>query len=237
MPDDQPGPPTGSTPEDRPTEPLSTPPPPGQGGSWDPDPTVPGPPGPAAPRDPDPTTPVPPGPPAWGGPAPTTPVPEPPTAPGSSPPGPTWPQTPPPPDPAAQPGYGPAYGGQSPGYGQPGSEPQGYGQAGYGQPGYGQPGYGPAPGYGYPAGPQTEGSATAALVIAIVGFFICAPVGAVVALVLANGAEKRIRDSNGRLTGLDQARAARIIAIIELVLTAILILIFVIAVLFSLGPN
>jgi hypothetical protein len=231
MPDDQPGPPTGSTPEDRPTEPLSTPPPPGQGGSRDPDPTVPGPPGPAAPRDPGPTTPVPPGPPAWGGPAPTSPVPEPPTAPGSSPAGPTWPQTPPPPDPAAQPGYG-----------QPGSDPQGYGQAGYGQPGYGQPGYGqpgygPAPGYGYPAGPQTEGAATAALVIAIVGFFICAPVGAVVALVLANSAEKRIRESNGRLTGLDQARAARIIAIIELVLTAVLILIFVIAVAFSLGPN
>ena len=208
MPDDQPGPPTGSTPEDRPTEPLSTPPPPGQG------------------------------------PPPATPVPEPPAAPGSPPAGPTWPQTPPPPDPAAQPGYGPAYGGQSSGYGQPGSEQQGYGQSAYGQPGYaqpgyGQPGYGPAPGsgYGYPAGPQTESSATAALVIAIVGFFICAPVGAVVALVLANSAEKRIRESNGRLTGLDQARAARIIAIIELVLTAVLILIFVTAILFSLGPN
>ena len=59
----------------------------------------------------------------------------------------------------------------------------------------------------------------------------------VVALVLANSAEKRIRESNGRLTGLDQARAARIIAIIELVLTAVLILIFVIAVALSLGPN
>ncbi|HEU4897315.1 MAG TPA: DUF4190 domain-containing protein [Actinomycetota bacterium] len=228
MPDDQPGPPTGSTPEDRPTEPLSTPP------------TAPVP-EPPAPRGPDPTTPgfpPPPGAPASGGPPPTTPLPEPPAPPGSSPAGPTWPQTPPPPDPAAQPGYGPAYPGQ-PGYGQPGAEQQGHGQPGYGQPGYGQPGYGPAPGYGYgyPAGPQTEGSATAALVIAIVGFFICPPVGAVVALVLANSAEKRIRESNGRLTGLDQAKAARIIAIIELVLTAVLILAGIIAIVASVGTN
>jgi hypothetical protein len=60
-------------------------------------------------------------------------------------------------------------------------------------------------------------------------------VGAVVALVLANSAEKRIRESNGRLTGLDQARAARIIAIIELVLTGIAILIGVIAIIASMG--
>jgi hypothetical protein len=62
-------------------------------------------------------------------------------------------------------------------------------------------------------------------------------VGAVVALVLANGAEKRIRESNGRLTGLDQARAARIIAIIELVLTAVLILVGIIVVVASLGTT
>ncbi|MDF2744523.1 MAG: hypothetical protein K0S88_5901, partial [Actinomycetia bacterium] len=50
MPDDQPGPPTGATPDDRPgerpTEPLSTPPPPG------PAPTVPVPDPPAAPEPP-----------------------------------------------------------------------------------------------------------------------------------------------------------------------------------------
>ena len=119
--------------------------------------------------------------------------------------------------------------------------PQGYSQAGYGQPGYGQPGYGPQygapPGYGYPAAPQTDSSATAALVIAIVGFFICAPVGAIVALVLASSAEKRIEASNGRLTGLDQARIARIIAIVELVLTGILILIGVLAIVASLGAR
>jgi hypothetical protein len=62
-------------------------------------------------------------------------------------------------------------------------------------------------------------------------------VGAVVALVLANSAEKRIRESNGRLTGLDQARAARIIAIIELVLTGIVILVGVVAIVASMGAR
>jgi hypothetical protein len=58
-------------------------------------------------------------------------------------------------------------------------------------------------------------------VIAIVGFFVCPPVGAIVALVMANSAIRRIEASGGRLTGLDQARAARIIAIVELALVAI----------------
>jgi hypothetical protein len=105
------------------------------------------------------------------------------------------------------------------------AQPPSYGQpAGYGTPQpppYAQP-YGPGPpGYGYPPVPQTEGTATAALVIAIVGFFVCPPVGAIVALVMANSAIRRIEASGGRLTGLDQARAARIIAIVELALVAI----------------
>jgi hypothetical protein len=119
--------------------------------------------------------------------------------------------------------------------GQPGAPTTPYG----GQPGYGPPPYGPPPGYGYgyPAGPQTDSSATAALVIAVVGFFICAPVGAVVALVMAGSAQKRIEASGGRLTGLELARAARIIAIIELVLTGLLILGAVIAITASLGAR
>jgi hypothetical protein len=165
---------------------------------------------------------------------PTEPLSTPPPSPPPPPPAaPTWPEAPPPvtPDPGqpgyGQPGYGPQYGGQPPGYGQ---------QPGYGQPTYGQP---PPPGYGYgyPAGPQTDSSATAALVIAIVGFFICPPVGAIVALVLANSAQKRIEASNGQLGGLEQARAARIIAIIELVLTAVLILIGVLAIVASLNTS
>jgi hypothetical protein len=122
--------------------------------------------------------------------------------------------------PAQPPGPPPSYGQpggaqQPPGYGPAAQEPQPYAQ----QYGYGQPGY------GYPPGPQTEGMATAALVIAIAGFFICPPVGAIVALILANNARQRIEASGGRLSGLEQARAARIIAIIELVLTAIVVLV------------
>ena len=160
-------------------------------------------------------------------PAPTAPVPGPPASPGppAPPPAPTWPQVPPPPAPdPAQPGYSPV----QPGYSQPGYGPP---------PGYGQPGYGPPPGYGYPPGPQTDSSATAALVIAVVGFFICAPIGAIVALVLANSAQKRIEESNGRLTCLEQARAARIIAIVELALTAVLILVGVLIAVASLGAR
>ncbi|HXQ57337.1 MAG TPA: hypothetical protein VOA19_16265, partial [Actinomycetes bacterium] len=165
----------------------------------------------SAPEPPTPTGPPPapvPGPPGGGEPPATA--------------GPGWPETPPPPaQDYGQPGYG------QPGYGQP------YGA----QPGYGQPPYGAPPGYGYgyPAGPQNDSTATAALVIAVVGFFICAPVGAIVALVLANSAQKRIEASGGRLTGIEQARAARIIAIIELVLTGIAILIGVIAIIASMG--
>jgi hypothetical protein len=166
-----------------------------------------------------------PGPPTAPG-APTAPVPEPPA--GGEPPsgaGQTWPEASQPPQGYGQPGYG------QPGYGPP---PPGYGQPGYGQPPYGAP---PGYGYGYPAGPQNDSTATAALVIAVVGFFICPPVGAVVALVLANSAQKRIEDSGGRLTGIEQARAARIIAIIELVLTGIAILVGVIAIIASMGAR
>ena len=149
------------------------------------------------------------------------PTPQPPAS-GGPPPtgGQPWPEAPPPP---------------VQGYWQPYGTQPGYGQPGYGQPGpYGAP---PGYGYGYPAAPQTDSSATAALVIAVVGFFICAPVGAIVALVLANSAQKRIEESNGRLTGLEQARAARIIAIVELALTAVLILVGVLIAVASLGSR
>jgi hypothetical protein len=50
-------------------------------------------------------------------------------------------------------------------------------------------------------------------------------VGAIVALVLANNAGQRIEASGGRLSGLEQARAGRIIVIIELALTAFVVLV------------
>ena len=161
-------------------------------------------------------------------PPPAAPVPGPPAA-GSPPPaGPTWPQAPPPAQDYGQQGYTQPYGGQ-----------QGYGQPPYGQqPGYGPP-YGapPGAGYGYAQAPPTDSSATAALVIAIIGFFTCPPVGAIVALVLANSAQKRIEASNGQLGGLEMARAARIIAIIELALTALALVGGLIAIAVSLGST
>jgi hypothetical protein len=119
------------------------------------------------------------------------------------------------PPPQPPPSSGPPGGSQQP----PGSGPPPQQQPAAQQYGSGQPGY------GYPAGPPTEGLATAALVIAIVGFFVCPPLGAIVALVLASNARQRIEASGGRLSGLEQARAARIIAIIELVLTAVVVLV------------
>jgi hypothetical protein len=163
----------------------------------------------------------PPGPPAGTPPPdrPTEPLATPPPAPGSGP---------PPPAP-----------GPYPGAGLPQPSPYGPPPA-YGHPASGQPGYGaPPPGYGYPypAGPQTDSTATAALVIAIAGVFICMPVGAIVALVMANSAEKRIQASEGRLTGLELTRAARIIAIVELVLTGVLILGGLLAIVLAFGAN
>jgi hypothetical protein len=153
------------------------------------------------------------------------PAPVEPASPAAPPPaGQTWPQAPPPAQDYGQQGYAPPYGGQ-PGYGQ---------QPGYGPPPYGAP---PGAGYGYPQGPPTDSSATAALVIAIIGFFICPPVGAIVALVLANSAQKRIEASNGQLGGLEMAKAARIIAIIELALTAVLLVAGLIAIAASLGSS
>jgi hypothetical protein len=208
MADDHPGPPSGRDRDDRPGERPTEP----LGGGTPP----PEPPGEQPTRPEPPTWPEPPA------------RPEPPSRP-EPPPEPTWPQSPEPPQPPTEPPAGPP-----PAYGQPGGYEQPPG--GWGQPPPQQPyGYG-QPGYGY-AAPQTEGSATAALIIAIVGFFICAPVGAIVALVLANSAMRRIEESGGRLTGMDQARAARIIAIVELVLTAVVLVLGAIAIIVGLSTS
>ena len=113
-----------------------------------------------------------------------------------------------------------------PSSGQPGGDqqPPGSGPPPEPQPAVRQSGWG-RPGVGAPLGPPTEGLAVAALVVAIVGLFVCAPVGAIVALVLASNAKQRIEASGGRLSGLEQARAARVIAIIELVLTAVVVVV------------
>src|SRR5688572_16588389 len=114
------------------------------------------------------------------------------------------PQAPPPPPPPPPGGYSqqPPYGQQQPPYGQ---------QPAYGQ--YGASGYDQ---YGGP--PKTSGKATAALIVAIVGLFICGPIAGIIALVLAGQAKTEIAQSGGRITGEGQVKAARIIAIIEIVL-------------------
>ena len=92
-------------------------------------------------------------------------------------------------------------------------------------------------GFGYPPAPRTDSAATAAMIIAIVGFILCPPVAGVVALILALNAERRIKESGGRLTGLDQARIAKVIAIIELALLALGVLLLALLIAFANPSN
>jgi hypothetical protein len=138
----------------------------------------------------------------------------------------------PPPAAYPPPGYGaqpppPGYGAQPP--------PPGYGQA---PPGYGYPpaapGYPPPPpgypahagyGYGYPA-QRSSGRATAVLVLGICSLvFFCAwglgVIAAIVALCLAPGARREIRESNGAITGDGQVKAGIICSAIALGLFAL----------------
>jgi uncharacterized membrane protein YjgN (DUF898 family) len=96
----------------------------------------------------------------------------------------------------------------------------------YGAPAYGQP----APAYGQPGsfdGPRSEGLAVAALVVAIVGVFVCGVFAGIVALVLASQAQQKIHASNGRLTGSGMVTAARVIAIVAIVLNLVVIAVFI----------
>ena len=78
------------------------------------------------------------------------------------------------------------------------------------------------------AAPQQDGTAVAALVLAIASFVVCPLVPAIVALVLARQSQQKIAASGGRLTGEGLNTAARIIAWIHLGLIALGILIIVI---------
>ena len=117
-------------------------------------------------------------------------------------------------------GYGPppGYGGYGPPPGYGGSVPQGYG-------GSVPQGYG---GYGMYQPPRNDGTAIAALVLAITSFVVCPVVTAIVALALIPGSRRRIESSGGAITGLGLLTAAKIIAIIHLALAAIFIVAIVI---------
>jgi hypothetical protein len=142
-----------------------------------------------------------------------------------------------PPGAGDQPGYGqqpygqPGYG-QQQGYGQQGYEQQGYGQQGYGQP-YGQqpppPGYGYA---GYPVGPRSSGKSITILVLgiaSIVLLFSCIGfIPAIIALVLAPGAKREIRESEGQLTGEGMITGGVITSWVTIGLTVVGIVLFVV---------
>lgn len=87
-------------------------------------------------------------------------------------------------------------------------------------------GYGGQQYAGQPHGgpPQTSSKATVALVVAIAGLFVCAPIGAVAGLVLASQASNEIKRSGGGLTGEGLVMGARIVSIISAALTALAIL-------------
>jgi hypothetical protein len=69
----------------------------------------------------------------------------------------------------------------------------------------------------------TEPSAFVALVFAVLSWIVLPIVGALVALGIAPGAKRRIRESNGRLGGRKLATAAQVIAVANL-LAAVLVI-------------
>lgn len=72
---------------------------------------------------------------------------------------------------------------------------------------------------GYPAPmpmPQTSNDAVIALVLSLLSWAVCPVVLAIVALVFASGAKKKIEASNGWVTGEGLVTAAKIIAWINI---------------------
>lgn len=124
-------------------------------------------------------------------------------------------------------GAGPEYPGYGAGQGYPG-----YG-AGQGYPGYGRgQQYAPAPS---PAGQPNAGSAVAVAVLGIgslVVLFTCAVgfIPAIIALVMAPGAEREIAQSGGRLGGLGLVRAGKICAWITLGITGLVLVLAIIGI-------
>jgi hypothetical protein len=108
----------------------------------------------------------------------------------------------------------------------------------YVPPPHGTPAYGAPYGYQGYAPPQTEGTAVAALVASIVSWVFCPLIPAIVALVLAPGAKRKIEQSGGRLTGLGLVTAAQWIAWINVALwTALALLAAVVIVIGGLADS
>ncbi len=77
--------------------------------------------------------------------------------------------------------------------------------------------------------PRNSGSATAALVLAILAWFLCPFVGAVIAIVLAFSAKSEIRKANGTIQGDGMATAAIVISSIHLALAGLIAAFFLLA--------
>jgi hypothetical protein len=102
-------------------------------------------------------------------------------------------------------------------------------------PGDGPGGWAPAP---VPA--QTDTRAVVALVLAVLSFVLVPFVPAVVALVLARRSQRDIAASGGRLVGDGLARAARIVAWVNIVLSVLaalaVVLVLVAFAVYGFGP-
>jgi hypothetical protein len=99
------------------------------------------------------------------------------------------------------------------------------------QPGYPQPGYGQQPGYGYgqQAMPSSHPQGTTILVLGILGLLVCSPLG-IAAWVMGNKAQAEMKAQPGIMfTNEGQIKAGKICGIIATVLM-ILSLVLVIVV-------
>lgn len=83
--------------------------------------------------------------------------------------------------------------------------------------------------YGLPTA-TTPGKVTAALVLAIVSYFTCPVVLAIVALVLANSASREIEASGGQLGGESTLKTARIVAWVNIGLFGVMAVFAVISI-------
>ena len=86
-----------------------------------------------------------------------------------------------------------------------------------------------APG-SYAAPPAQDSSkATVALVLAILSFVVLGLILSVSALIVANSAQKEIDASGGQLGGANRVKTARILAAVNIVLSAVVLVIVAIA--------
>ncbi len=86
----------------------------------------------------------------------------------------------------------------------------------------------PPPGYGaYPPARQTSSDAIVALVLSLLSWVICPFVLAIVALVFASKAKSAIAASNGWLDGEGMVTAAKIISWVNIVLSVLGVLFFI----------